>query len=213
MQVKGIVFDLAGVITTGNSRAFLADLVQRHSLEINYELWRKLYHRASIGEISYKEFVDSLAKSTSIYAEGLEARLAQVVSSHVRIVEGAYGVLINAQRLGLRCIILTNNITEWIHIMETRLRLERFVPQILVSSSMHVRKPSPKAYLMAATAVGIAPQDLVYVGDEDEDIKGARSVGMKTIFIPGEEIFSEYCHYRIWNLREILQLPLFLSAT
>ena len=212
MQVKGIVFDLGGVITTGNAKAF-SDLVQKHDLEINYELWRKLYRRASGGEILYKEFVDSLAKSASIPAKDLEARVAQVVSSRVRIVDGAYCTLINAQRLGLRCIILTNNIAEWVDIIEKRFRLRRFVPQILVSSLMRVRKPNPKAYLVAANAIGIAPQDLVYVGDEDEDIKGARSIGMKTIFIPGEESFSEYCHYRIWNLREILQLPLFLPAT
>ncbi len=48
-------------------------------------------------------------------------------------------------------------------------------------------KPDPAPFLAAIESLNIAPSQIVYVGDRvDIDVEGAKSVGMKTIFIGGK---------------------------
>ena len=206
--IKGIIFDLTGVIVIGNSRAFYTELTLGYNLNFNYQIWRSLYRQASSGVITYSHFVESLASKLSIPPAELELKIAASVSTKVRIAKGAYEVLLQVKRLGLRSAILTNNIAEWVGIIERKLNFGNFVDAILVSSSIKVRKPSARAYILASIAIDRIPQDLCYVGDEDGDVRGAKKVGMKAVFIPGEDEFSEYCDYMIRNIGEVLKLPL-----
>ena len=209
LVLKGVIFDLAGVLISGSSGEFYQEVRQKYNFKIDHNLWRDLYNKASAGAISYAEFVGDMASELSIMPADLEKKFADIVSNRARIVHEAYDVLFHLQMLGMRSVILTNNIAEWVRIIEGKFRFKRFISQILVSATLRVRKPDPKAYLLAANSIGTPPQQLVYVGDEDEDIKGARDVGMRTVFIAGEDSLSQYCHYRIWNLREILKFQMF----
>jgi|GEM_PF-1929140 len=210
-SVRGIVFDLVGVIVDGNSRAFYRELCTKYSFNIDYQLWGELYHQVSAGEIAYSEFVRSLSSRLTISTADLETKLAKTVSSRARIIYGAFDVLLQVKKLGLRTVILTNNISEWVGIIDAKFHLSSLVEKFFVSSMINVRKPSAGAYLLSANALDIPPQHLVYVGDEDEDIRGARAAGMTTVFIPGEDRTSYSCHYKVSNIREILALPLFAN--
>ena len=53
------------------------------------------------------------------------------------------------------------------------------------SSEIDHVKPHPEAFLAAARAVDVAPEDAVYVGDRlFEDVHGPQQVGMRAIWIP-----------------------------
>jgi putative hydrolase of the HAD superfamily len=50
------------------------------------------------------------------------------------------------------------------------------------SSEVGVRKPRPEIFRRALDALGISPQDALFVGDRLEaDVRGARDVGMRTV--------------------------------
>jgi 2-phosphoglycolate phosphatase len=44
-------------------------------------------------------------------------------------------------------------------------------------------KPHPAPLLAAATAINIAPQSCVYVGDDERDIQAGRAAGMRTVAV------------------------------
>lgn len=46
-----------------------------------------------------------------------------------------------------------------------------------------VRKPDVKAYLIAADALGVAPEDVVFLDDTPECAEGARAAGMVSILV------------------------------
>jgi putative hydrolase of the HAD superfamily len=53
------------------------------------------------------------------------------------------------------------------------------------SSEIHVVKPHAEAFLAVCSAVGVAPERSVYVGDRlYEDVHGPHRVGMRAIWIP-----------------------------
>ncbi len=60
------------------------------------------------------------------------------------------------------------------------------------SSEIPWVKPHPEAFRAAAAAVGVAPEEAVYVGDRVfEDVHGPQQVGMRAIWIPHSEIPAE----------------------
>jgi HAD superfamily hydrolase (TIGR01509 family) len=46
------------------------------------------------------------------------------------------------------------------------------------SSDVGVRKPAPDSYLVAAKALGLATESIVFLDDAPENVEGARAVGM-----------------------------------
>ena len=62
--------------------------------------------------------------------------------------------------------------------------LEAYFEVIIVSGAVNKRKPSPEIFKKALEKLGVDPSETVFVGDTvDADIEGAKSVGMKTVFI------------------------------
>ena len=64
------------------------------------------------------------------------------------------------------------------------LGLEDHMDFILASAVFGASKPSPKIFEEALRRAGVAPQEAVHIGDSfEDDIKGARSVGIHAILI------------------------------
>ena len=62
--------------------------------------------------------------------------------------------------------------------------LDRMFDLIVVSGAVNKRKPSPEIFKSALKALGVSAAETVFVGDTaDADIGGAKSVGMKAIYI------------------------------
>jgi putative hydrolase of the HAD superfamily len=92
--------------------------------------------------------------------------------------------------------------------------LEGFFDVVIVSGAVNKRKPSPEIFNKAVRALGVSSAEAVFVGDTlDADIEGAKSAGMKAVYIkrreeePVENIFPDVT---IESLTELtLLLPKF----
>jgi putative hydrolase of the HAD superfamily len=82
-----------------------------------------------------------------------------------------------------------------------KLGINQFFNAVLVSEEVGWRKPNTKIFEEALRRLGATAREVVYVGDSPlEDIKGAKAVGMKTVFIPSQ-------FYSLENLCESQQKP------
>lgn len=52
---------------------------------------------------------------------------------------------------------------------------------IVISGEVHLHKPQPEIYLLAAEKLGVEPADCVFVDDLRENCAGAEAVGMRAI--------------------------------
>lgn len=52
---------------------------------------------------------------------------------------------------------------------------------LIGGDTLSARKPDPLQLIVAAERIGIAPQDCVYVGDDERDIIAARAAGMASV--------------------------------
>jgi len=63
--------------------------------------------------------------------------------------------------------------------------------QVIVSGAVGLRKPEAGIFRLTCERLAVEPAQCVFVGDDPiADIRGAQSVGMLTVFIPG--------HYGAW---------------
>jgi len=76
-----------------------------------------------------------------------------------------------------------------------KLGINQFFNAVLISEEVCWRKPHPKIFEKALSRLGASPMETVYVGDSPkEDIKGAKALGMKTVFVPSQFYSLEDLH-------------------
>jgi putative hydrolase of the HAD superfamily len=74
-----------------------------------------------------------------------------------------------------------------VHQLLERFELATMVSAVVVSADIGWRKPRPEIFRAALERTGLAPEDVVFVGDSwEEDVLGAAALGMATVWIdPG----------------------------
>jgi HAD superfamily hydrolase (TIGR01549 family) len=86
------------------------------------------------------------------------------------------------QRCGFRLGIVSNGTTVEQHDQIERLGLTSYFDPILISQEVGIRKPSPEILLIGARHWGLAPPEIVVVGDRpDWEAAAAQHAGMKSI--------------------------------
>lgn len=90
------------------------------------------------------------------------------------------------------------------------LGIERYVSTVVNASDPEVRgfKPNPKGFLVAARRMGLAPEEIIYVGDRPEvDGAGASAAGMPVLILRGSLLPRRAGKYRqIKSLHDLLKL-------
>lgn len=87
------------------------------------------------------------------------------------------------------------------------LEIEDFFDCILLSETEGVRKPDSAIYQKALAALGVVPNEAVYIGDHPiNDIRASQQVGMKAIWKINEEWQDADTAYKITDLVEIPDL-------
>jgi putative hydrolase of the HAD superfamily len=68
-----------------------------------------------------------------------------------------------------------------------KMGISEFFNVVMVSEEVGWRKPSAKIFQTALNKLQIQPCEAVYIGDSpNEDIKGAKEAGLKTVFVPSQ---------------------------
>jgi len=67
---------------------------------------------------------------------------------------------------------------------------------VLFSDEVGFRKPHPKIFQLALEIAGSDPSECVMIGDElEDDMLGAKKLGIKTIWVPWEDKYTEPIRY------------------
>jgi putative hydrolase of the HAD superfamily len=75
------------------------------------------------------------------------------------------------------------------------------------SSSVGLRKPDPRIYLLACQQLGAEPHEAMFVGDGDNDeLAGAERVGMTAVLLERPGVDREWAGRRVRALPEVLAL-------
>jgi HAD superfamily hydrolase (TIGR01549 family) len=70
-----------------------------------------------------------------------------------------------------------------VHALLSDLGLKQYFDSIVISGEIGIKKPNPKIFSYALKDTGLKPEEILFVGDSPEDVKGARAATICPILI------------------------------
>ncbi len=200
MKRSTVIFDFGGVVTTSPFDAFNRmeaerglphDPVRRiNATDPDENAWA-LFERAEIDADRFDALFAAEARAIGFDLPGRDVLALLSGDIRPRMVAAIDWLKHAGYRLG--CI--TNNVPAG-HGAQMASSPDRAAAiaailarfdHVVESSKAGIRKPDPRIYEMACTALGVAPADCVYLDDLGINCKPAAAMGMAAIKVTGED--------------------------
>jgi putative hydrolase of the HAD superfamily len=235
MRVKAVLFDLFDTLFllerdeayyTPSLKKLYESLI-KNGLDVPFEKFKPVYFeirdkhysetRQTLDEPHFnvrvsqtlKRFGYDVDASDPIVTEATMA-FATEFMNHVRLDDDATDILQVLHQKYKLGVVSNFAIPECGFELLDRFGLRGFFDIVVISGEVNQRKPSPKIFNRALQALGADASETVFVGDMlDLDVKGPKSVGMKTVLIqrrPLKDVVNVRPDYVVKRLSELLTL-------
>ena len=174
----------------------------REAAVLNLKRHPELLHDDSIWHRFTEEIFTGMGGPDDLAVEcATEIEQGWEVSENFELYEDALAALEELRRAGLRIGLVSNGIRDLTEFVAHH----RLDVDAIVDSRSHGRvKPHPTIFEAALELLGVRAADAVMVGDSlEEDIEGARALGLRAILIDREERHPEVED----RLTDLLGLP------
>jgi len=149
----------------------------------------------TLQEIAFESVAFSVLKKLNLNVtdgnkKEFMSRYYQPVTDQITLIHGAVDTLKFFKGRNIKVGLLSNTIfPKRFHLQElNRLGLTKYIDAAIFSSEVGFRKPHPMIFQTALEILSTDPEFASFVGDRmEEDIGGARQVGMKTVLIIDEK--------------------------
>lgn len=201
--MKAILFDFADTLATGHPCWELPQVVACREqgltvspTEVKAAIWRVwrdregcAHREASRDEASYSVWIGAIEAAILRelgLADGVEAAARRVMElqadpASYRVFHDVAPALAQLRAQGVRLAIVSNN-GWWLPDLVAGLGLAEFFDAVITSARVGYRKPRPEIFAFALEAVGVAPSDALFVGDDYEnDVRGAQAAGLGAV--------------------------------
>jgi putative hydrolase of the HAD superfamily len=206
-EVRAVIFDYAGVMTTAVSMPggpsekgshdakteVQADVDQSTDLRtaLRRMMGRELrnpdpngvWNRLERGEISFRTFSDALDAEHSGVANFFRESGGHLMSS-LALRDEMVEIVRLVRSQGLATALLTNNVAEWRPLWRAKLEeadaLDLF-DVIVDSSEVGMRKPEPRIYHHTLSQLGVAAHEALFIDDFEQNVRGGREVGLHVL--------------------------------
>jgi len=178
---RGLLTDWGGVLTTDLFASF-ASFCEAEGLEAakvrdlfrSDEAARDLLIEFECGRVDEREFGRRFAAMLGGDEEGHVGRLFAGSAPDARML----GAVKAARDAGIRTGLISNS---WGVDRYPRQLMDELFDGVVISGVVGIRKPAPEIYAMGAQAVGLAPDECVFVDDLGFNLKPAKELGMATV--------------------------------
>jgi FMN phosphatase YigB (HAD superfamily) len=177
MPEKWIVFDAMGVIfiDAEDVNDLLLPFLQMREPGVNRERINEVYHRASLGLISSREFWTKLGFSSEYPAIELE-----YLDSRLRLDLEFIPI---ASKLGseYNLALLANDVAEWSAYLRGKYNLNCLFKAVVISGEAGLRKPDPAIYQLLLDKTGARAANCIFIDDRQNNLDAAAMLGFQTI--------------------------------
>lgn len=111
------------------------------------------------------------------------------------------------EKMGIRTSIVTSSRRSLVN------RLELPTDTIVCIDDVSMGKPDPESYLLAAEKMGVKPEELLVVGDSENDMIPCTLTGSVCVFFrDGRDLGSENSHYYVDRIIEVSDIVKRINA-
>lgn len=102
---------------------------------------------------------------------------------HARLYDGAESTLRQLHAMGMRVGLCSNKPDDLCRMLTRSFSIDRYIDETLGSMPGMPKKPDPAPLRAITERLGVAPEDTLYVGDSDADVKAARAAGIPVMLV------------------------------
>ena len=193
-RVRVIVFDLGGVLIDIDFNRSLKIWAQASGqsqplLKQRFEIDRA-YREHEIGTLSFSQYAQHLRQRLTIQLDD-----ATLLGGWNALLGGALpgaGQLLARCAQRYPCYLFSNtNASHYAQWSRHQAKVLDPLRGIFTSFELGLRKPDPQAFKEIAKRIGCAPQDILLFDDTQENINGARDLGLQAVNVNGPEKILE----------------------
>jgi 2-haloacid dehalogenase len=191
VTVKAVVFDAYGTLFDIQSVAAITDQAYPGYGEIITQIWRiKQLEYTWLRSLMrrYQDFSvvtrDSLAYTLRVLGLKNDARVFERIMDkylHLDLYPDAADTL--AALRNRKLAILSNGSPKMLNALVRNSGLDRVLDATISVDSKKIFKPSPEAYMLIESTLGIAPKDVLFVSSNPWDACGAKAFGLNVAWI------------------------------
>ena len=197
MQIKSIIFDLAGVLLNLDLEKDTQALLAVGLPDFDECLRRPEIAQPALkylnGLIDEKEFLPQIRPycrpdvTDPEIIESMNAVLADLPKSRME--------LLVSLRQHYKVYLLSNlNESDWQYtqalIQEAGYQVDQLFDRTFISYQMHMAKPDPRIFEEVIRATGIQPAETLYLDDTRENIESGRKMGFQAHLVPMNQLES-----------------------
>ncbi|MCB1735429.1 MAG: phosphoglycolate phosphatase [Gammaproteobacteria bacterium] len=208
MRFRGILFDLDGTLL--DTAADLAPALNTVLMEQGREPLSLAHIRPCVSHGAQALIELGFSELGQDEREPLRQRLLETylanISTHTRPFPGVDALidLLDARRIPWG--IVTNKPARFTDPLLNDLGLNRRARCAISGDSTAQAKPHPLPMLTAASRLGVAPQDCLYIGDAERDVQAARNAGMACV-VAGFGYLGDNDDPKTWAADAVLETP------
>ena len=191
LRVKVILLDLDGtLLDTIADLAYAANLMRRDLglPELPEAMVKTFVGRGLQNLVKRSVAVDAIGEPDATFLERAlalyEKHYAQVLTRSARPFAGVIEGLNLMQRAGFRLGCVTNKAARFTLPLLEYVNLAHYFDLILSGDSLAQKKPDPMPLLHAARHFGVAPSEVVLIGDSVNDAQAAQAAGCHVFLVP-----------------------------
>jgi len=187
-MIKGIIFDLGGVLATDPSLKL--SRTEAQILNIEPQFLTKFYRDQDLEKfernlISPTKFWNSLQKKIENYTKQKvsQAQIKQFQETLINkfVLHLKFKAFILELKKNYKIALLTNNLPSWMPTWEKKFKLKKIFSVIVTSFEEGTRKPDPEIYLRTCKKLELKPEECLFIDDQLKNIEGAKKAGLETI--------------------------------
>lgn len=178
-MIKAVILDFGGVLFKDKPREHWNGITQK--LNIDLELW----NRAGLGEVNEESLFEEIGKNHEVSADEIKKWLFSRREPNKDILD-----LLNELKPGIKKAVINNGLRTLFRGYLAKYELSIEFDVMVNSAEEGVKKPDPEIYLRTCERLGVEPKDCLFVDDDEKNIKGAKKVGMKTLFYTSFDDFK-----------------------
>ncbi|MBU0530182.1 MAG: HAD family phosphatase [Candidatus Aenigmatarchaeota archaeon] len=183
-MIRAVIFDMDGVVSDTqdiHARAE-AEILNRHGVDITPEEINKTFAGRRPSEFFQQLFDENGidGDAAHVAAEKWD-KVIQLAEESVDPMPGAVQLITELAENGFKLAVASSSNTEFVRLVLSKLDLLDKFQAVVTGDDVKKGKPDPEPFLLAASRIGVKPEEAVVIEDGVSGMIAAKAGGMKCV--------------------------------